>query len=201
MNKTEALTTIARELDRATDSPLYEYRQQQRSKSVPGQGNSDAVIMFIGEAPGHNEARQGRAFVGAAGKLLDELLSHVNIRRDDVFITNIVKDRPPENRSPKKGEIAFYAPFMDRQIDIIRPTVIVTLGRFAMEYILAKFDLLESDTKITRIHGQAIQAEAEYGPIVIVPLYHPAAALYDESKRSVLFEDFENLAEIVRSSG
>jgi DNA polymerase len=190
MDKVAVLAEIAQDLLRAQDAPLLDYRTTQRNQVVIGEGSANADIMFIGEAPGYHEAKQGRPFVGASGTFLDELLRSVGLERQDIFITNILKDRPPNNRAPRKPEITYYTPYLDRQIAIIQPRVIVTLGRFAMEYILKKFDAAEKDGKISTLHGQVITAQAPYGAIHIVPLFHPAVALYDESKRQTLIDDF-----------
>lgn len=193
VDKAAELAAVAAELLAAQDAPLRTYREGQKSQLVPGEGSGDARIMFIGEAPGFHEARQGRPFVGASGKFLDTLLNGVGLRRGDIFITNIVKDRPPDNRAPQKGEIAFYAPFLDRQIAIIQPSVLVTLGRFAMEYIVQQYAPAHKDAKISLVHGQVIDGQTVYGAVKIVPLFHPAVALYDETKREVLIEDFKVL--------
>ena len=184
---------LASELLSAQDAPLRAYREQQGNRLVPGEGSPNARIMFVGEAPGFHEARQGRPFVGASGKFLDTLLHGVGLRRDDIFITNIVKDRPPDNRAPQKGEIAFYAPYLDRQIAIVQPSVLVTLGRFAMEYIVRQYAPAHKDAKISLVHGQVLDGQTPYDAIRIVPLFHPAVALYDETKREVLIEDFKVL--------
>jgi DNA polymerase len=151
--------------------------------------------MFIGEAPGKNEAKTGRPFCGAAGKLLDQLLESVGIKREDVYITNIVKDRPPQNRDPFLEEIKIYAPFLDRQIDIIQPEVIVTLGRFSMEYIMKKFGLASELKPISQIHGRIFKSNPLLGKVVtIIPLYHPAAAIYNQELKDTLFKDFKILS-------
>lgn len=192
-DKEAQLQEIAAEVAQLKESPLYQYRQQHHYKSVPGEGDADANIMFIGEAPGKQEAKSGRPFVGAAGRILDELLQTAGISRQDVFITNIVKDRPPDNRDPHREEIERYAPFLRRQIEIIQPAVIATLGRFAMEFILAEFNLAEKGQKISRLHGQRLKARAPYGQITIIPLFHPAVALYNKSRKSTLKDDFQLL--------
>jgi DNA polymerase len=142
--------------------------------------------MLIGEAPGWNEDQQGRPFVGAAGKFLEELLSKAGLQRNDVFITNVVKSRPPGNRDPLPDEIAACAPFLDRQIEVIDPDVIVTLGRFSM----ARWFPGE---RISRIHGQPKRV----GRRLIVPMYHPAAALHQQALRSTIEEDFARLPKIL----
>src|SRR3989344_9619517 len=122
--KTEKLRAIRDEVLVLKKSPLYDYRKRNNYYPVIGEGNHDALVMFIGEAPGKNEALKARPFCGAAGKILDELLGSIGVKREDVYITNIVKDRPPENRDPTPEEIGMYAPFLDRQIDIIAPKII-----------------------------------------------------------------------------
>ncbi|MBI5742487.1 MAG: uracil-DNA glycosylase [Candidatus Niyogibacteria bacterium] len=170
--------------------PLYKYRRENNYFSVPGEGSALARIMFVGEAPGRNEARTGRPFCGASGKVLDELLAHIGIAREDVFITSVVKDRPPENRDPTPREIAAYAPYLDRQIEIIQPKVIAALGRFACKYLMEKFGLADQLAPIGDLHGKVSTARASYGEVKIVPLYHPAAAIYMRSKKAVLKKDF-----------
>ena len=171
-------------------SPLYTYRTENKYVPVIGDGNPDADIMFIGEAPGKNEAITGKPFCGAAGRILDELLQSVNINRSDVYISNIVKDRPPENRDPTPAEIELYSPFLDRQLEIIRPKVIVTLGRFSMDYIMRKFGLVDQLKSISFMHGKEFKTKTTYGTISIVPLYHPAVALYQRSQYNAMKQDF-----------
>jgi DNA polymerase len=175
----------------AGPNPLYLDRIQNKAYPVIGEGSHVAKIMFVGEAPGATEAKTGRPFVGSAGKFLDELLLSIGAKREDVYITNIVKDRPPQNRDPQPSEIELYGPFLDRQIEIIQPAVIVTLGRFSMNYIMRKFDLDFELEPISKAHGKLYTAKASYGPLTILPLYHPAAALYDGSLREVQKKDFE----------
>lgn len=175
---------------------LADYRRENKYFAVLGEGSHDARIMFVGEAPGKNEAEQGRPFCGAAGKLLDQLLEGVGISRKDVYITNVVKDRPPGNRDPLPSEIETYAPFLDRQIEIIRPACIATLGRFSMEYVMRKFGLSSELEPISRAHGKAYVAETEWGPVKVVPLYHPAAAIYNQSLLETLKKDFQILKTI-----
>jgi DNA polymerase len=196
--KAQRLAELSQELDNLTDSPLYEYRREKGYYAVLGEGHPDADVLFIGEAPGRREAEQGRPFVGASGKVLDELLESVGLARETVYITNVVKDRPPENRDPRREEIELYTPLLERQIAIIEPVVIATLGRFAMEFILAHFGLDEKGQKISRMHGRPLEAEASFGTVTILPLYHPAVALYNRNQRGTLEEDFEVLAELVR---
>lgn len=178
-------------------SPLYEERIKNKVLPVIGEGNHFAKIMFIGEAPGKNEAATGKPFCGAAGKILSALLQSVGIRREDVYITNIVKDRPPANRDPKPEEIEVYGPFLDRQIKIIKPNVIATLGRFPMSYIMNKFDLSNNIASISNLHGRVFEATADYGKITIIPLYHPAAAIYNQALKETLKMDFSVLKKFI----
>ncbi len=154
-----------------------------RTMLVLGAGREDASLMFIGEAPGKNEDLRGEPFVGAAGKLLDELLASIDMVRDEVYIANILKCRPPGNRDPQADEIETCTPFLREQVRIIDPRVIVTLGNFATKFVL------KTTTGITRLRGTVQHA----GKFTVMPIFHPAAALYDGSKRDVLFGDFETL--------
>ncbi len=180
-SKTNRMRVIRDELIAFKESPLYAYRTKNSYYPVVGEGSHDARIMFIGEAPGKNEAQQGRPFCGAAGKILDELLTHIGLDRAAVYITNIVKDRPPENRDPTPEEITLYGPFLDRQIEILQPKVIATLGRFSMTYVMERLGLQSSIEPISKAHGKRYTAQASYGTVDIVPLYHPASALYSRA--------------------
>jgi uracil-DNA glycosylase len=190
MSKTDLMHAICDEILVLKKSPLYEYRITNNFFPVIGEGSHDAKIMFVGEAPGRNEAKTGKPFCGAAGKFLTELIKSVGLSRDEVYITNIVKDRPPENRDPTTKEIETYGPFLDRQIEIIKPKIIATLGRYSMAYMMKHFDLDQELEVISKIHGKTFIAQASYGPITIVALYHPAAALYNGGMRSTLKKDF-----------
>lgn len=159
------------------------------TNEVPGEGNPRADIMFIGEGPGKNEDLQGRPFVGQAGKLLDELIESIGLTRDDVFIGNVVKARPPGNRDPKPEEIAHSWPWLRDQVAAIKPTVIVLLGRHAM-------DLFLPDLKISTAHGQG----KRYRGQVYYPVYHPAAALYTGSLKQTLFDDFAKLPGLLKKA-
>jgi uracil-DNA glycosylase family 4 len=174
-------------------SPLYAERIKNKVLPVIGEGSHSAKIMFVGEAPGKNEAATGRPFCGASGRILDELLASAGISRESVYITNIVKDRPPMNRDPLPEEIAAYGPFLDKQIDVIQPRVIATLGRFAMRYIMEKFGLAGSLDVISKMHGRVFEAAASYGPLTIIPLYHPAVAVYNLHTKDDLKKDFQVL--------
>ncbi len=186
----DALKKIKDELLNFKKSPLYKFRTENKYFPVIGEGSHFAKIMFVGEAPGRNEALQGRPFCGASGKVLDELLKSAGLARQDVYITNIVKDRPPENRDPTPEEKALYAPFLDRQIAIIEPKVVAALGRHSMEYIMKHFGLESKLEQISQAHGKAFEAEAPYGKISVVALYHPAVAIYDRNQKETLIKDF-----------
>lgn len=197
MTKEEQLEALADELENLRESPLYAYRVENGYRVVPGEGDPDAAILFIGEAPGASEAKQGRPFAGASGRVLDELLQGIGLKREEVYITNVVKDRPPDNRDPRAAEIEVYAPFLRRQIEIIEPQVIATLGRFAMAFVLDLFAVPSGGQKISDLHGQPTGMQAPYGPITLVPLYHPAVALYNRDQRGTLEADFEVLKRYV----
>jgi uracil-DNA glycosylase family 4 len=163
----------------------------QATNLVMGDGNIDADIVFIGEAPGKNEDEQGLPFVGAAGKFLNEMLAEAGMVRADVYITNIVKYRPPNNRDPLPEEKAAFWPYLLKQLQIIQPKVVITLGRHSMEYFLP-------DMKISQIHGEPKRIKFGDHKLVIVPLYHPAAALYNGSMRQTLIDDFLMVPEIIK---
>lgn len=161
-----------------------------RLKAVPGDGPENASIMFIGEAPGWHENQQGKPFVGPAGQLLDELLASIGLKRADVYIANVIKCRPPDNRDPLPEEIAACADYLSRQIATLKPTVIVTLGRYSM----AKFFGGES---ISRIHGQPRKFE----DVIVFPMYHPAAALHQPRLHQDLINDMKKLPAILAEAG
>jgi uracil-DNA glycosylase family 4 len=153
-----------------------------RTSAVPGEGPQDADVMFIGEAPGFHEDQQGRPFVGAAGQFLEELLASINLARRDVYITNVLKCRPPNNRDPQPDELAACRPYLDAQIELIKPKIIVTLGRFSMQLAFA-------GVTISRIHGIPKKLDG----IVYFPLFHPAAALHQPRYRSLIEQDMLKL--------
>ena len=190
-NKTELMYQIKNEVMGLKQSPLYQLRIENKVFPVIGEGSHKAKIILIGEAPGKNEAATGKPFCGASGRVLNEMIAHIGLRREDIYITNLVKDRPPDNRDPLPEEIALYAPFLDRQIEIIQPKVIATLGRFSMAYIMQKFGMANELKTISQIHGKAFKVKASYDNINIIPLYHPAVALYQNSLKTQLFKDFE----------
>ncbi|OHA95654.1 MAG: hypothetical protein A3C62_01710 [Candidatus Zambryskibacteria bacterium RIFCSPHIGHO2_02_FULL_39_16] len=187
--KERALKAIKDEILGLVSSPLYKERIKNKYFPVIGEGNHSAWIMFIGEAPGENEAKTGRPFCGRAGKVLDELLVSAGIERKDVYVTNIVKDRPPGNRDPLPDEIEIYAPFLDRQIEIIKPKVIATLGRFSMQYVMSRYGLEFELDSISKLHGKVFTTDK----FKVAPLYHPAAAIYNQHLLDTLKEDFKVL--------
>jgi len=191
MSKLEELKKIRDEVWNLKESPLYEERIKNNAYPVIGEGSHNSAVMFIGEAPGKNEAATGRPFCGRSGKVLDTLLAHIDLDRKDVYITNIVKDRPTNNRDPKSDEIELYAPFLDRQIEIIQPKIIVTLGRFSMEYIMKRYGLTEKFDSISKIHGHKFETDFSYGKVFVLPLYHPAVAVYNNNLLDGLKKDFE----------
>lgn len=160
-------------------------------QGVPGDGNANAKIIFIGEAPGAKEDREGRPFIGAAGKFLDEMLESIKMKREDVYITNIVKYRPPENRDPTAKEIADCAQWLEEEIKLINPLLIVFLGRHSMNHFFP-------NEKISEAHGALLTAN-HFGKVRhFLPLYHPAAALYNGSLREVLKKDFKKIPRILK---
>lgn len=189
----EELQRISEEVFRLESSPLYEYRQENKYLPVIGEGSVKAKIMFVGEAPGKTEAKTGRPFCGSAGKVLDRLIGSAGMTREDVYITNLVKDRPPKNRDPKPDEILLYGKFLDRQIDALRPKIIVTLGRYSMAYLMEKFGMEEKNDPISKLHGQVFKVKASYGPVWLAILYHPAVAVYNPHKFKILEQDFRGV--------
>jgi len=186
LTREEILAKIAEETASCTKCTL----NFSRKNSVPGSGPVDAAIMFIGEGPGFHENEQGEPFVGAAGRFLEELLQNVGLQRDQVFITNVVKCRPPSNRDPQADELAACDGYLERQIQTINPKVIVTLGRFSMQKFLP-------NAKISQAHGQAVRVRGR----LVVPFYHPAAALHQPSLRSTVEADFARLPEWIEKAG
>lgn len=166
-----------------------------RNKPVIGEGSLDAKILFIGEAPGKNEDLKGKPFVGKAGKILDELLKSIGFQRNQIYIANILKDRPPNNRNPLKSEIKACTEFLDKQINIIQPEVIVPLGNFATLYIFEKYGLKYD--KISKIHSKTFSIKTNFGSIKIIPFYHPAVATYNINKKKILLKDFKLIKKII----
>ena len=176
------LETLAEQIRTCQKCPL----SMGRTLAVPGHGPEDAAIMLVGEAPGFHEDQQGLPFVGAAGKFLDQLLGTINLSRQDVYITNVIKCRPPNNRDPQPEEMAACRPYLDRQIALIKPKMIVTLGRFSMR-------LAFSGVTISRVHGKP----KKVGDIVYFPMFHPAAALHQPRFRILIEQDILKIPEIL----
>lgn len=189
MNKRDQLDRLAREIIDANITPDL---RSQATQLVMGDGNVDADIVFIGEAPGKKEDEQGIPFVGAAGRFLNEMLASAGLERGDVYITNIVKYRPPNNRDPLPEEKKAFWPYLLRQLDIINPRVVITLGRHSGEYFIP-------DLRISDDHGKARSVSYPEHEFLVIPLYHPAAALYNGSLRPVLIEDFTEAVRLART--
>ena len=164
-----------------------------RTNAVPGGGSSEVDIMLVGEAPGFNEDKQGKPFVGAAGSILDQLLKSAGMSRDDVYITNILKCRPPENRNPQEDEINSCTYYLDRQIELIKPKIICCLGNFAIKFIMKKFNLDKEIQGVSKIHGKVLKVSTLDGQIKIIAMYHPAVATYNMNMFNILKEDFEKI--------
>jgi DNA polymerase len=182
VNQKDELARVAKEIEVCEKCELH----FSRKKGVPGAGPADAEIMFIGEAPGFHENEQGLPFVGASGRFLDELLEQIGIKREDVFIGNVVKCRPPGNRDPQAVELEACSNYLERQIQIINPKVIVTLGRFSMARYFP-------NAKISQVHGQPKKVKGR----LVIPMYHPAAALHQRSLHSVIESDFASLPDLI----
>ncbi len=188
---------LVHEILTCTKCPLHKYRK----RPVPGEGKIDADIMIIGEAPGEKEDEQGRPFVGPAGNLLTKILSEIGISRSDVYITNVVKCRPPENRDPTDEEIRSCLPYLIRQIRIIRPKIIICLGRHSAREILKLCGFKEREvSQISKIRGRIFNVKMfNEIDITILPTYHPAAALYNPKLRNYIYEDIKKIVEIYRT--
>ncbi len=188
----ELLRELEEEIRRCTKCPLHRHR----TKAVPGEGDPNAKVFFIGEAPGRNEDLEGRPFVGAAGKLLNRLLELAGLSRSAVFITNVVKCRPPGNRDPRPEEIEACAPYLDRQLAAVRPDIVVTLGRHSTAYLLGRAGMQASSIMKTR--GRIYRIEVEGLEVEVLPTLHPAAALYNPRLLPLLESDFSLLRSLLR---
>ena len=185
MSVEDTLAQIAKEVSVCTNCALHESRK----KSVPGEGPAHAEIMFIGEGPGFHENEQARPFVGAAGKFLDQLLAQAGVTRSEVFIGNVVKCRPPENRDPLPDELLACDVYLERQIEAINPSIIVTLGRFSMGKYM-------QGAKISQIHGQMRKVGERY----VIAMFHPAAALHQAALKPAILADFAKLPELLEEA-
>ncbi|MEM2927547.1 MAG: type-4 uracil-DNA glycosylase [Nitrososphaerota archaeon] len=191
-NKNIIIEEISKEIRKCKKCRLH----LSRKNPVPGEGNINSSILIIGEAPGYFEDIQGKPFVGQAGKILDELLSIANLNREKVFITNIVKCRPPENRVPRNDEIDSCKDFLEKQIEIINPKIIITLGNVSTQYIFNKYGL--EFKSMSRIHGKIFDI-IEY-KIKVIPLYHPAAALYNPKIEKIMKNDWKKISLIFKKT-
>jgi uracil-DNA glycosylase len=193
MSNTNEFKKIRDEIFALKESPLYAYRTENKYFPVIGEGSHEAHLMFIGEAPGETEAKTGKPFCGRSGKMLDELLVSIKMDRKTVYVTNLVKDRPPGNRDPEPSEIELYGLYLLRQIEIMKPKVIATLGRHSMKYIFEKFGIASELQVVSKIHGKEFAGKASYGDVAVVALYHPAVALYNGGMKGELLKDFKTL--------
>jgi DNA polymerase len=185
MSAEDMLAQIAKEVSVCTKCPL----QHSRKNAVPGEGPADAEVMFIGEGPGFHENEQGRPFVGAAGQFLDQLLAQAGLKRTEVWIGNVVKCRPPGNRDPQPEELAACNEYLERQIQAINPSIIVTLGRFSMSRFMP-------GAKISGVHGQMRKIGERY----VIAMFHPAAALHQASLKPTVLADFAKLPELLQQA-
>ena len=189
MSDNNELNGIREEALECRKCPLHETRHN----VVFGEGNFKNKIVFIGEAPGFNEDIQGKPFVGRAGQFLNELLVEAGLKREDIYITNIIKCRPPNNRDPTDDEIKACSPYLNKQIQIIKPKLIVTLGNYSTKYILKMYSL--SPQPISKIHGKVYSVDNLFAHLKIIPSYHPAAALYNPNMKDILKMDFKIIGE------
>jgi len=183
-NKSQEISDLYGAVKDCTKCPLYKLAKN----PVPGAGNTNTQIMFIGEGPGEKEDELGEPFVGRAGQLLDEMLASIDLKREDVYIANVVKHRPPGNRDPKPEEVAACWPYLERQIEIIKPLIICTLGKYSTQL------LLNTQEGITSLRGRIFKINSKY----LLPINHPAAALYTPSRFEILKADFIRLAKVIK---
>jgi len=191
MAKEEDMKRIANAVEDCRRCALWKTRHN----AVAGSGSADATILFVGEAPGYHEDQQGMPFVGKAGKILDELLASIGLQRDEIYIANILKCRPPQNRNPLKSEIEACTEHLNNQIELIQPRLIAPLGNFAASYLFEKFGLPYD--KISKIHGKIFRINTLFDKMTIIPLYHPAVATYNPETKSTLLEDFKAIKKAV----
>lgn len=197
LSKEELMKAIADEVHVCVKCPLH----RDRRNAVPGEGNVNATVMFVGEAPGRSEDLKGLPFVGAAGKVLDGLLQNIGLARDDVFITNVVKCRPPSNRDPKPNEVGLCTSlYLDRQLGLVQPKVVVTLGRHSTLCILSRAGL-DVGGGITKLREKTYPTQLLGQQVLVVPMYHPAAVLHNPRYRNALENDFTRLRDELISRG
>lgn len=186
MGKTYELQVLKKTMQEDSSLPL----RNSATQLVFGEGNPDAKVYFLGEAPGYWEDQKGRPFVGAAGKLLDELIESLGLTREQVYISNVVRFRPPENRDPTPGELEAFRPYVDQEIEIIEPKLIITLGRFSMGKFLP-------NERISKVHGQVKRVNWNGKNITVIPMYHPAAALRADAVMKQIKEDFKVIKKVL----
>ncbi|MDB5170085.1 MAG: Phage polymerase-related protein [Candidatus Saccharibacteria bacterium] len=194
MSKQQQLDAIARQI---VDDKVCPELAGQATQLVFGDGNPDAEVVFIGEAPGKNEDLQGKPFVGASGKFLSEMLETIGMQREDIYITNIVKYRPPDNRDPLPEEKKTFLPYLQSQLEVIAPKVVVTLGRHSTNCFLPDLQISKSHGEPKRVKLQLKESD-DVLEVVILPLYHPAAALYNGGMRQTLIDDFAAIPLIIK---
>ena len=194
-NKKKRLEALYKRILSLRTLTLRSYREENDYTLVFGEGNISSGIVFVGEAPGKKEAESGKPFCGASGKKLDQLLGEVRLKREEVYITNIVKDRPPENSDPTKKDIEVYGPLLIEQLDILEPEIIAPLGRFSAEYIMKHYSLEDSFETITKIHGKIFGGVSltTGRSVKIIPLFHPAVAIYNKNKYPELVSDMKKI--------
>ncbi len=188
-NRDEELKKIKEKILNCQKCPLY----KNRNYPVIGEGSHQAKIMFIGEAPGVQEDKTGHPFCGPAGKILDELLNSVGIKRENVYVSNLIKCRPSNNRDPQKEEIGACSSYIERQIKIIQPKIICPLGRYSMQFLMEKFGLKSEIQPISKIHGKVFEIKTLFQEIKLIPFYHPATVTYNANMKEILKKDFKIL--------
>lgn len=196
--KEEKLKKIKLNLKNLKESPLYQYRKENNYKPVIGEGSLDTKLFFIGEAPGKNEAETGRPFCGRAGKLLDRFLKTAGIKRKEIYITNIVKDRPPNNRRPTKKEVGIYAPILIKELKIIRPQLVVTLGKTSAQFAFDYFKIKKEIKTFSKIQGQPLPINLNEKDTTLLPLYHPAYAIYQRNIRPQMKKSFKKIPGLLK---
>jgi len=193
LQKEEMLEAIARQIHLCRHCGLCD----NRLNTVPGEGDPESPVVFVGEAPGREEDEQGRPFVGSAGKLLDRLLEEAGLGREKVYIANILKCRPPGNRRPKSEEMRACAQHLEAQLQVISPVIVAPMGNSAVGHMMKKYGLKRG--RIGRVHGEVLPVEASWGRVCLFPLYHPAAVLYNRRLQQELKKDLESLKGILES--
>jgi len=190
---TEKLRKIKEDVLNCKKCSLYKERIKNGFYPVIGEGNHQAKIMFIGEAPGLQEAKSGNPFCGTAGRILNELLESIEIKREEVYIANLLKCRPPKNRDPEPEEIINCSSYLEKQIEIIKPQIICLLGRYSMKFFMEKMGLKDQIKGISEIHGKIFESEVFFQKITIIPFYHPAVVAYNPNMKEILEKDFKIL--------